>query len=125
MNEPIVSPWVIYLISLVTEIKIVSATVGIPLFVSSMIILFTYFFNENDDVIERCKKALKYFLPISLFLLFISIFTPSSTAITGMIVAKNITPHNLGIAKELTKDIHDALKKDVLDIIEAIKKDSI
>ena len=40
-----------------------------------------------------------------------------------MIVAKNVTYQNVEKAIEAGKDVKDELKKDMLDIIEAIKGD--
>jgi len=74
---------------------------------------------------EERKKMIK-FLKVSFFalpLLVFSILFPSENTLVKMIVAQNITPNNIeAVVKEGVK-LKEGIKKDVLDIIMAIKEE--
>lgn len=133
--EPIVSPWLIYLLGLVEPINGILfgvctfSIVGAIIFVVSKIVYVIYKEAEyNGD--KRCSatanrvaglfKRTLYVFPLMLIL---AVAMPSRNTLIGMIVAKQITPNNVKVAVQAGKDFKDEVKKDVLDIIMAVTKD--
>ena len=100
--EPIINPLWFYLIDVVDNLQIV---VGIILMLSciafaivSLIMFFEYSElyleeREKQTYFKYLKTALKVIIPC----IIITILTPSSDTIYKMIIADNITPHNIEV----------------------------
>lgn len=100
--NPIISPVWFYLIDIVDGINLVSSII---LLIS--VILFGAIFicvlgdtldnnlseNEKSIYVRHFKSILKVIIPC----IIIMIFTPNSTTIYKMIVANNVTPHNIEV----------------------------
>lgn len=93
MSEPIISPWLIYLINLADNLRNVFI-VGVVLS-SLAFVTFTPgpFLSEN----ERKQKAKGRKIAAIAFVIFglLSVFIPSQNVIYKMIAAEYITPANL------------------------------
>lgn len=90
MYEPYVSPWIVYLLSVVDGIRCASIAVLSIVGVILAVIALGIFIEE--DISERKLKTFKWML----FSIFISallfVFVPSSQTIIKMVIAKHITP---------------------------------
>lgn len=100
--EPIINPWLFYLINVVDRVGVVSTILLIISIVAFAIIGFTTLWALSDNSLEKHEKqvcfnylktALKVIIPCATIL----IFTPSSDTIYKMIIADNVTPHNIEI----------------------------
>lgn len=71
---------------------------------------------------KRARKALL----VSAILLIVAVLMPSSTTLTKMIIAQQITPNNITTAKELTtevmKDTVNFIADKAIEIIKEVKK---
>lgn len=128
--EPIISPWLIYLLGVSDPITFYC---GMMAFLSGVAIILYIFFScvEHTFYHDSSKEAWKRIKPklarwsISLFIIFglINIIAPSRTTLISMIIAQNITPVNVEKALKTGKDFKDELKKDVIDIIQSVTKE--
>lgn len=123
--EPIISPWLIYLLGVMDGLKetltIISIVIGIG-FVFWLIIYIIFIMDGNKDELERVKRF--SFCPyVFAVLLIITILLPSKNTLIGMIIAQQITPNNVSSAIKTGKDFKNELKKDVIDIIELATKE--
>lgn len=79
-----------------------------------------------DDGIEANKenalKRLRISIISTLFFGFLLIIIPSQTTMLRMAAASYATKENVGKAIDAGKDIKNALKADVIDLIKAIKQ---
>jgi hypothetical protein len=119
MNNPIISPYLIYLMSVSTGLRVAFGLVGILGLIASV---FAYVPNSIEEW-GKTKTILKYNIGFIICIL-LSILIPSETIIIKMIVAKNITPNNLSLIVKEGKELKENIKKDVLDIIMAIGEKS-
>lgn len=89
MNEPIISPWIFYLIDVVSGVGVVC---GLTLILGCMGFFFTLIERSYDEDCTKWKKAFMYMALVSIFLL---IFVPSKDTMYKMIVSSYITPNNI------------------------------
>lgn len=127
MDEPIISPWLIYLIGSVDGVLawlIIIGLCSLALAVACFIESATSYYEENEKT--EWRRRSKIFLIGSI--IFISLFTliPNSRTLTSMILIQYITPNNIKATNELTSEVVknglDYLNDKVIEIIREIKK---
>lgn len=127
MDDPIISPWVIYLIDKIDIVGILFfilwiavCLVGILCLVEGSSIIYTQ--EEQKIWNKRARKSLL----VSVILLIVAVLMPSSTTLTKMIIAQQITPNNITTAKELTtevmKDTVNFIADKAIEVIKEVKK---
>ena len=114
MNEPIINPWIIYLISRVCAIKCL-------LYVTSIVAFLVAFFasmNELENISP--KKALVVCVVSIVF----NVFIPHEETIYKMIVAQHVTPANIQMVGEGAEKAVDKVIEKILNYqIKLEKKD--
>jgi len=133
--EPLISPWLIYLIGTINSLYGWAITLSIIFGIVSIIFLFiSAVFSSTDDGpltntdeedIAKSKKYLKFFRKygfITIFFIILSIIVPERNVVIGMIVAQNITKENLKSLSSTAVDAKNSIKEDVIDIVDVIMK---
>lgn len=119
MNDPIISPWLIYLIDTVEpliNVIIVSALVSISMFI---LFLTANAATYNDDKIEENSKKAKLFLKVGVICGLLLVFIPRPCTLYKMVVANYVTPANI----QATGEFADKTMDKVIDkITNAIQK---
>lgn len=119
MNDPIISPWLIYLIDTVEpliNVIIVSAIVSISMFI---LFLTANAAIYNDDKIEENSKKAKLFLKVGVICGLLLVFIPRPCTLYKMVVANYVTPANI----QATGEFADKTMDKVIDkITNAIQK---
>ena len=112
--EPIISPWIFYLMSIAEGLKIFS---GISAFVGfvTAIGIYAVFGFERDELAPW--KYTKFPIIITIIGLIICLFVPSQEIITKMIVASFITPDNIELGVEGVKSIFEYILTTTIEII--------
>lgn len=127
MDDPIISPWVIYLIDKIDMVGILffiawiaGCLGGILCLVEGSSIIYTQ--EEQKIWNKRARKALL----VSVILFIVAMLMPNSTTLTKMIIAQQITPNNITTAKELTtevmKDTVNFIADKAIEVIKEVKK---
>ena len=117
--EPIISPWLVYFISISTSIKAIFAIIAIILLAIAFFIILDNFIEKDsmDRLYDRKTKKLdssfKKLIAFIIFSLILAAFIPTKETIIAMYIANMITPDNLNLANEVFK----SNLKDYLDII--------
>lgn len=114
--DPIVSPWLIYLISVINSMRIFAFILGlvfsIPLliyFVSDFFnyinenILFPYQLDEYEELKKRNSKQIKKYFILTIIFILIGLLIPSKETLITMLIANVITPDNINMSNELIK----------------------
>ena len=118
--EPIISPWLIYLINLFDNLNVLLSAVLFLLGGAVATLLIIWFFNSmdrNDNCIVACKKCLKkliIWLCVS-SLLFTAI--PSKDTMYTMIVLDNVTTDNIQAIGKTGKDVVDYITDQIDKIV--------
>lgn len=119
MNDPIISPWLIYLIDTVEpliNVIIVSAIVSISMFI---LLLTANAAIYDDDKIEENSKKVKLFLKVGVICGLLLVFIPRPCTLYKMVVANYVTPANI----QATGEFADKTMDKVIDkITNAIQK---
>ena len=139
MNDPIISPWLMYVLGIVGDVKCLLGVAGGAGALCGFVFLMCrpavrmtpeYSWERNDEwaakkVAEK-RSLLIWGRPLVVWgaiMLLLAVVAPSRGTVISMIVADNVTPANLSKAGVVVEDVRDALKADVLEIIEAINDD--
>lgn len=114
--DTVISPWLIYLISVINSIRIFAFILGlvfsIPLliyFVSDFFnyinenILFPYQLDEYEELKKRNSKQIKKYFILCLTFIFVGLLIPSKETLITMLIANVITPDNINMSNELIK----------------------
>lgn len=107
MNEPIISPYIIYLLSLVENVRFVLAIASFGLAI--FMVLSPAWTDSFTEHVGCFKKMVVAFI-VSVILL---VFIPSSDVITKMLIAQHVTPQNIQM-------IGDGVDKSIDRVIEKI-----
>ena len=90
--EPIISPWIVYTISLATDLKVAFRLIT---FVAGLVMVFSI----ADEEFKRVKIAGGFCIITAL----ISLLIPTKETLITMLVASYTTPDNLSLANEVFK----------------------
>lgn len=121
--EPIINPWVFYLMDICWPISFFSGLIAIVAFIG-WVITFVLSKIEQIDCGETLdykilNKAAKSLLPVAIISAFISIATPSESAITKMIVAQNATYERVEMVGETVQDVYE----DIISLVDGDKEE--
>lgn len=100
--EPIINPWLFYLIDVVDKIDLICMIILIIACIALAIISLLMFFESAESyLVEPEKQAyfkyLKTTLKVIIPCIILTILTPCSTTLYKMIIADNVTPHNIEV----------------------------
>lgn len=103
--DPIISPWVIYLVSVLTKLN--TAAFIVAMF-SVVIIFWAWVFGE------KAKINIKNVVIVLIISIVLTIIIPDRQTMLSMLTLSFITPNNIGIAEDhvidLITKIMDAVK---------------
>jgi len=115
--EPIISPWLVYLIGITECIRGICVICAIMLFIATI-------GNTIGFVDSAIKAKFHKWIPITfLMFAFLASIIPDRKTAIAMVVASNVTTDNLKEAGDIALKTKDAIKKDILDLIAEAKKD--
>lgn len=120
MNEPIVSPWLIYWAGRIDMIQGICCIVGFFVTIYAVFVALAAMtaFNNNDKDV----KAAKIIVCTALILDMLGAFLPTEKEIFAMYAAEHITPANIKATGEFTEKTVDALVEKILKASKAIKE---
>lgn len=107
MNEPIISPWLIYWAGRIEFIKITCCVVG--LVVTALAVSVAMAVLTDDYEHDESVKALKILVCAAVILDTLAVFLPTKTEIFAMYAAEHITPANIKATGEFSDKAVDKL----------------
>lgn len=120
MNEPIISPWLIYWAGRIEFIQIVCCVVGLVVTVLAVSVAIAVLTDDYKH--DESFKALKILVCAAFILDILAVFLPTKTEIFAMYAAEHITPANLQATGEFTEKTVDTLIEKILKASEAVKE---
>ena len=100
--EPIISPWVIYLFSVLTKLNTVAFTIAIFSWATIFFIALDKIIYGDDMEIEFNYK---YAIIVAVIATIIVILIPDEKTMLAMLTLSFITPHKIGIAENHIIDL--------------------
>ena len=130
MTDPIISPWFIYLITRVDNIKCFLEL--FPLLFMAVTILiatlkgFTGEFADYGEGKENARKYVKKVLKVGMITIplavMLNFFIPSTKVLATMYVADKLTVSNIQMVGETADKVVDKAVEKVIKVIEATKE---
>lgn len=120
MNEPIISPWLIYWAGRIEFIQVVCCVVG--LVVTALVVTGTIAVLTDDCEHDDSVKKLKILVCVTLILDTLAVFLPTKTEIFAMYAAEHITPAAIKATGEFTGKTVDALIEKILKASKTVKE---
>jgi hypothetical protein len=122
MHEPVISPFIIYLIGILDGLNALFIATFITTLICLVVCIIGKFLTTldqkgwNTDVkilqttlSKWLKTTTKIFIPLALLVALV----PTKSTIIQMYVASMITPHNIEIAVDAGKSVKDEIVKDL------------
>lgn len=119
MNEPIISPWLIYWAGRIEFIKITCCVVG--LVVTTLAVSVAMAVLTDDYEHDESVKALKILVCAAFILDTLAVFLPTKTEIYAMYAAEHITPANINATGEFTGKTVDTLIEKIVKASKAVE----
>ena len=119
MNEPIVSPWLIYWAGRIDMIQGICCILGILVTVYAMIATLAVMADNKD---KESVKAAKIIVCTALILDMLGAFLPTEKEIYAMYAAEHITPANIQATGEFADKAVDKLIEKIAKASKAIKE---
>ena len=129
--ESIISPWFVYLLSLVDNLGVFFCTfasiigTALTIYIIGKIVTEVNGYNVDDWKLGWKKVKVGTLIVIFWVFLILGMFLPTRNTLIAMYVADKMTYAKVEKVVKITEDIKGQLKKDVMDIIGAIKKGTI
>lgn len=120
MNEPIISPWLIYWAGRIELIQVVCCVVG--LVVTAFAVTAAMAVLTDDYEHDESVRALKILVCAALILDTLAVFLPTKTEIYAMYAAERITPANIKATGEFTGKTVDTLIEKILKASKTVKE---
>lgn len=106
--EPVINPFVFYLIDLVDGLKLVFGglgfAIGLALILSGQIDSDCAY---DEDIKKKCQKKEKIGLAVLLVGCFVCVLIPSSDTLIKMTIAKNVTYDAVDAAKDVVIQVYN------------------
>lgn len=120
MNEPIISPWLIYWAGRIDMIQGICCIVGLFVTVYAMFVTVAVVMDVNNN--DKDVKAAKTIVCIALVLDMLGAFLPTEKEIYAMYAAEHITPANIQATGEFADKAVDKLIEKIAKASKAIKE---
>ncbi len=120
MNEPIVSPWLIYWAGRIDMIQGICCIIGFFVTIYAMFATVAVMTDVNKD--KESVKAVKILVCTALLLDILGVFLPTEKELYAMYAAKHITPANIEATGELADKAVDKLIEKISKASKAIKE---
>lgn len=106
--EPVINPWLFYLIELVDGSKLVFGGLG---FAIGLVLILSGQVDSDctydENVKKKCQKKKKIGLAVLLVGCFVCALIPSSDTLIKMVIAKNVTYDTVDAAKDVVVQVYN------------------
>ena len=130
MNDPIISPWFIYLIIRIDNIKCFLSLFPLMFLFSALLIAFMKAiagdFEDYEEGKERASRYVRNVIKVGLITIpsaiILNLFIPSTKVLATMYVADKLTISNIQMVGETADKVVDKAVEKVIKVIEATKE---
>lgn len=117
MNDPIINPWVFYLISLCDKVSVASTAVAFVL-VALAVFLTACMVVDGDPDGKSLHKIVAILYAVGGVSALLALFVPSSETAIAMLVAKNVTPETIRLAGKTATESVEIITKTILQAVQ-------
>lgn len=123
MNNPIINPWVFYLIGLCDNVFI-TCTVAAVVFAALAVVLTIGMVIDGLDggpVDKRMSKMVVILYAVGVVSALLAVFVPSGTTVTAMVAANNITPETVAAVGQTVTEAAEAITQVIVQTIKEVQ----
>ena len=120
MNDPIINPWVFYLISLCDKVSMASATVA-TVIVALAMFLTIVLVADGYQVDESILKTVVILYAVGGVSVLLAVFVPSGTTVTAMVAANNITPETVAAVGQTVTEAAETITQVIVKTIKEMQ----
>ena len=120
MSEPIINPWVFYLISLCDNVSVV-CTITTMVLVVMAVVLTIGMAIDCDPVDKSLRKIVVILYAVGGVSTLLALFVPSGTTVTAMVVANNITPETVAAVWRTATESAETITRIILQTINEVQ----
>ena len=120
MSEPIINPWVFYLISLCDKVSVVSTAVALVL-VGLAVLLTIGMAIDGDPDDKSLRKMVVILYAVGGVSALMAVFVPSGTTVTAMVAANNITPETVAAVGQTVTEAAEAITQVIVQTIKEVQ----
>lgn len=120
MNDPIINPWVFYLISLCDKVSVAFTVVAVGL-VALAVFLTIGLVIDGDFADNRMIKAVVILYAVGGVSALLAVFVPSGTTVTAMVAANNITPETVAAVGRTVTESAETITRIILQTINEVQ----
>lgn len=120
MNDPIINPWVFYLISLCDKAYLACTAVALAL-VALAVFLTIGLVIDGDFVDKRISKMVVILYAVGGVSALLAVFVPSGTTVTAMVAANNITPETVAAVGQTVTEAAEAITQVIVQTIKEVR----
>lgn len=120
MSEPIINPWVFYLISLCDKVSMVSTAVAFVL-VALAVFLTIGMVIDGEPTDKGVRKMAVILYAVGGVSALLAVFVPSGTTVTAMVAANNITPETVAAVGQTVTEAAEAITRIILQTINEVQ----
>ena len=123
MNDPIIHPWVFYLIGLCDNVSI-TCTVAAVVFGTLAVVLTIGMVIDGIDgvpVDKSVRKTVVILYAVGGVSALLAVFVPSCTTVTAMVAANNITPETVAAVGQTVTEAAETITRIILQTIKEMQ----
>lgn len=120
MSEPIINPWVFYLISLCDKVSVASTAVALVL-VAMAVFLTIGMAIDGDPADKSLRKIVVILYAVGGVSALLAVFVPSGTTVTAMVAANNITPETVAAVGQTVTEAAEAITQVIVQTIKEVR----
>lgn len=118
--EPIINPWMVYLIGSIDVFNEFFGVMGWMIFIGAIALWIVHYVEKTSLTFPRWACTV-----IGILFITISLALPNSKTLTAMVIANEVTYDRVDSLKATVGDIHNIVKQDIIDMIQEIKRDEV
>ena len=116
MSDPIINPWVFYLIGLCDKVSMASTAVATVLVALAMFLTIVLV-ADGYPVDESILKTVVILYAVGGVSALLAVFVPSGTTVTAMVAANNITPETVASVGQTVTEAAEAITQVIVQTI--------
>lgn len=120
MSEPIINPWVFYLISLCDKVS-TACTAAAFVLLGLAAFLTIGLAIDGDFPDKRMSKTVVILYAVGVVSALLAVFVPSGTTVTAMVAANNITPETVAAVGQTVTETAEAITQVIVQTIKEVQ----
>lgn len=121
MSEPIINPWVFYLISLCDKVSVASTAVALVLVALAVFSTIGLIVDFNFVDKRMMSKMVVILYAVGGVSALLAVFVPSGTTVTAMVAANNITPETVAAVGQTVTEAAEAITQVIVQTIKEVR----